>query len=931
MGLATASALLAASLVVGVPALLVWTGGRGPATVMLYVVTRPRLVPHLLGEGLTAGAVLGGAWVVAWLVWAWFSVCLGLELRSRLGGRAPRRVPASAPMQSLVAGLVSATIALAPSVRLASSFRLQASAQRPTVVVQTPGTPASTAAVPVVPVSAAPAASPVERVYVVRPGDTLWSIAQRELGSPLRWREIGSLNYGHPQPDGGSLTDDHWIRPGWRFVLPAAGDTPGGHGMLAPDVVPPTGAALGAPVSDAASAAFEAAAFHIGRDLAGAPGEDPSDDAARSSVAPEGIRVATSSVPGHGPDQHRSPPFPVVPVGYGLLGAGVVALLDRMRRAQQRRRPEGLRIALPSADLADLERGLRASADHGAVEWIDLALRLLVALARRHNAEPPAVWGVRLGEHSVEVLIDPASGGQAFPPFVAGPGDTSWVLDRIPENLQALHRDDALLGIDPPHPSLVTLGRDDTGIVLIDVERAGSIAVSGDDAGLVLEAVAVELATARWADQVDVLLIGFTEFAHGFERVTLARSIEAVVARMERRTRERQVLLALSGRTSNVDTRSIEGGDAWDLTVVVCSGQASAKEPAGLRRLVEVAGDGRLGLAVVAASDVLSARWHVVAEDGRIRLVGVPSGVPSVSRQPTPVDLVAGVGELASIAAQSAAVVPDESPYDQVSMHAKSASTQRVGEAPPPSGDPGREVQVRVLGPVEIHGAERPFTRAWAVELVVYLAMHRAGVSNEQWAAALWPDRIMAPASLHSTASAARRALGVSSSGDDHLPRARGRLALGPDVDTDWEQLSRLAASDHPDDWRQALQFVRGRPFEGLRAADWVVLEGIEATIEAVVVDLGCRLARHCLDALDPAGAQWAARQALRVSPYDERLYRELLRAADASGNPAGVESIMAELVHLIAEDVEPFDAVHPETWTLYRNLSRRSLASHPR
>jgi DNA-binding SARP family transcriptional activator len=230
-----------------------------------------------------------------------------------------------------------------------------------------------------------------------------------------------------------------------------------------------------------------------------------------------------------------------------------------------------------------------------------------------------------------------------------------------------------------------------------------------------------------------------------------------------------------------------------------------------------------------------------------------------------------------------------------------------------------------VLGPVEILNAARQFTRAWAVELIVYLSVHPGGVSNEQWATALWPDKAMAPASLHSTASAARRSLGTADSGDDHLPRSRGRLALGPDVRTDWDRFVDLSTSALPDDWREALSLIRGRPFDGLRSPDWVVLEGILATVDAVVVDLACRYAEHCLEDLDAPGAEWSARQGLRVSPYDERLYRVLLKASDVAGNPAGVESTMAELVHLVADDVEPFDAVHPETLALYRRLSRRS------
>ena len=87
---------------------------------------------------------------------------------------------------------------------------------------------------------------------------------------------------------------------------------------------------------------------------------------------------------------------------------------------------------------------------------------------------------------------------------------------------------------------------------------------------------------------------------------------------------------------------------------------------------------------------------------------------------------------------------------------------------------------------------------------------------------------------------------------------------------------------------QSALELVRGRPFEGLRSSDWPILEGIGPAIEAAVVDLSGRLAGACLAAGDARGAEWAARQGLLVSPYDERLYRMLMRAADVGGNPGG-------------------------------------------
>ena len=62
-----------------------------------------------------------------------------------------------------------------------------------------------------------------QRIYVVKPRDTLWSIANAELGNPLAWRLIAAANYGRLQPDGQELIDDHWIRPGWRLVIPTSG------------------------------------------------------------------------------------------------------------------------------------------------------------------------------------------------------------------------------------------------------------------------------------------------------------------------------------------------------------------------------------------------------------------------------------------------------------------------------------------------------------------------------------------------------------------------------------------------------------------------------------------------------------------------------------------------------------------------------------
>lgn len=56
--------------------------------------------------------------------------------------------------------------------------------------------------------------------YVVRPGDSLWSIAEDKLKDPYRWKEIWSLNRGRAVAEGERLSTPGFIRPGWNLCLP---------------------------------------------------------------------------------------------------------------------------------------------------------------------------------------------------------------------------------------------------------------------------------------------------------------------------------------------------------------------------------------------------------------------------------------------------------------------------------------------------------------------------------------------------------------------------------------------------------------------------------------------------------------------------------------------------------------------------------------
>ena len=71
------------------------------------------------------------------------------------------------------------------------------------------------------PIVPTPTPPPATHVYVVQPGDTLWALAARYLGNPLRYQELFALNRGMSQVDGFTLVDPNLIYPGMKLLFPA--------------------------------------------------------------------------------------------------------------------------------------------------------------------------------------------------------------------------------------------------------------------------------------------------------------------------------------------------------------------------------------------------------------------------------------------------------------------------------------------------------------------------------------------------------------------------------------------------------------------------------------------------------------------------------------------------------------------------------------
>ncbi|MCU7821749.1 LysM peptidoglycan-binding domain-containing protein, partial [Kitasatospora sp. DSM 101779] len=169
---------------------------------------------------------------VGWVAWLCFALAVLLEIPAQLRGRVARRIPAFGWSQRIAAGLVGAVLALLPVA--GSAFAAVPERGPQAVAAALPAAP-QYAALPAAAPAAAPAAPaqdhPGYTVRDTRPADSLWSIAERQLGSGERWQEIARLNDGRVMDDSGRRFDaDRPIHPGWKLLMPgdAKPDTAGG-------------------------------------------------------------------------------------------------------------------------------------------------------------------------------------------------------------------------------------------------------------------------------------------------------------------------------------------------------------------------------------------------------------------------------------------------------------------------------------------------------------------------------------------------------------------------------------------------------------------------------------------------------------------------------------------------------------------------------
>nr|BFF19756.1 hypothetical protein GCM10025730_32770 [Promicromonospora thailandica] len=296
----------------------------------------------------------------------------------------------------------------------------------------------------------------------------------------------------------------------------------------------------------------------------------------------------------------------------GLLAAGLLALVAVKRRRARKSRVPGETVVVPGPETAAgaLELELRGVEDPFGRSQVDRALRGLARWHRERGLPLPGVRVARLksGEF-VELYLDRAADLPA--PWASTTDRLVWQL-AAGDATEAVQVSPAEAGPEAqageaPYPALVTVGHDDEDAhLMVDLENLACLDIRGTDAAAqaTLAALAIELATSLWADDLQVTVVGALGELPGVVdtgRVRHVPSLAGIIRELEARAADVDRTLEQVGAASVADARGRGlATDAWTPEILLVGERLGLVERATLERLVErVPG---VGIAAVTSS-----------------------------------------------------------------------------------------------------------------------------------------------------------------------------------------------------------------------------------------------------------------------------------------------------------------------------------------
>jgi DNA-binding SARP family transcriptional activator len=931
------------TILAGVPAALVGTLG-------------PPRIPSFSGAGGLTGsyvpieAVLAILGITAWAVWAYAALAVLVNLAAEIaavGGREPG---------ALLAASVRVTPrALRGLVKVALGGLLFATLARGLEIPNASHSAAATVAIDETrPVSAkqSPNGHAKRETYRVRSGDSLWRIAEQELGSGFRWRRIFELNRGREFPHG-RLTDPRWIEPGWVLELPRQDDDrkPGGQ------VNPP--AAGDSPSQTPIPEPLETV------DVSPSPrASDPASPAGSSiseSPAPEEEDRSSK------PEAEPEPPKPVLqlPSGLvlaasfasGLLSAHVLAKL-RERRSRLLSSPQPVVTPEPRlvtdvrhAGTSPIAANLDVALDAVARAWRDCVDRWpLITLAVESERQVTVV----LRDDGVRVL-PPTSGG-TISPLIRFSRDERLVRAHVSGPFPTMLRSLATplqLGLTAP------LGyAEDGSAVHYGLMAGGPLSVRGSSSADLLRQMTVAVASHASPDNLEVFLLGTPpqlEDLRTLPQVTRSYSWEEASV----------PLRELQGEFVRRSRLFSEGGvdDVWDhlahhpeerLSAALI---ISAEPPPALRSTVEGVGQQSplVGAGFIALGwEAQGSQLLATAEEKELRTDLPGFGVlrpllltQAVAREaietiqrahpkPDVSEAEAGAEEAAENDSEREASIVETAPADiegdsDVGSYPVEIVTPTGGLAPPPE-----TVAIRCLGPLEVSRGTRVLRKGWrtkSLELLAYLVANPGGASRDRIVEELWPeiDPQQGNELFYVVTSAIR---GRLRAGDDLTPYVEKQGEVYCLQDGEWwidvwefeenvKAARRSVASPAATEkLRSAIELYQGE-FCAEKYYPWA--EPVRERLRALFVQTSAYLADSLSNLGEHEEALSVLEGAIEADPISEDLCRRAM-AMDASlGRRSAALTRYRKLEATLDRDlaVEP----DPETQALARQLLRQGAA----
>ncbi|HEU0089844.1 MAG TPA: BTAD domain-containing putative transcriptional regulator [Pseudonocardiaceae bacterium] len=834
----------------------------------------------------------------AWPLWLIFVIDVARCVPSALRGV---RMPPVGPVHALAAFLVAAGVLglISPRAPAGSSLPITP------VAATAPITPAP--ALPPPPVAHAlteqPPAPPRDEpgIVIVRAPthgiyDSLWRIAERQLGDGTRWPEIWELNKGQIQVDGRKFTNPNLIHPGWRLRCPdpppAVESSPPSSGPhsapAAPDPAPPTSPPNTSPTPGSQPS------------IPATPGSDPAPTAPAPTPpgAPQsdphpgtGISVATGAF-----------------VGLGLAALITVALLTvRLRQRRSYRLGSGKRDDIT---IAPVVRALRLAHDEATLPrdstgdviqpdppHISPAIRQATARDRaRATADRLApggnntVVGLQHGQDQALNLARTRGLG------LVGPGATAAVRALVVSLLADAHRTTpgtaevlipaadlrTLLGDEPPpHPLPARLRVVDSLDAALDLAEADILSRARH---------AREPADSEPPAGPLVLVATPPPHTEGRLQAILDNGSTLGLA---------GVLLGHWRPGGTVRVR-------LDGTVSAVSPDLAASL-ADTRLFTLPATDASALLELLGAADIPNDPQAQDNENDPESPTEDPEPVRPVTAAPPQIQLNIPPTRTAPPGEHT----PPPPSDDEIADWTPQDQNPRPRGADPP-------LQLSVLGRMHLvhHGLDGAPDVIEALapkqrEILVYLALHPGGARRETLTATIWPN---APGdrpynSFHATLSQMRSALRAATGNDlTHLVVVKdGHYSLNQDLVTVdlWQLHKALRESRHTPGEPQRLAALRHVPdlYHG-ELAESLTAEWLEAPREALRRDVldALNALIHALGPHDPDQVLTLLEQARTIDRYNESLYQDIIRTQARLGRHDAIPRTLTLLTAILAE-----------------------------